>query len=42
MKAIRSDTEVSKKIADQLLVFCELDTMAMEKIMDALMGRTFS
>ncbi len=39
MKAVRSDAEVSKMIADQLLAYCELDTMAMVKIMDALLER---
>jgi len=39
MQAARADAEESKQIADQLLQYCKLDTLAMVKIVDALLQR---
>jgi len=37
MQAASADAEERKKIADQLLEYCKLDTLAMVKIVDALL-----
>jgi len=37
MQAASADAEESKQIADQLLEYCKLDTLAMVKIVDALL-----
>ena len=39
MQAASADAEEKKKIADQLLEYCKLDTLAMVKIVDALLQR---
>jgi len=39
MQAASADAEESKKIAEQLLQYCKLDTLAMVKIVDALQQR---
>ena len=39
IKAARADSTERKRIEDQLLAYCKLDTLAMVKIMDSLMER---
>ncbi len=39
MQAASADVEERKRIADQLLQYCKLDTLAMVKIVDALLQR---
>jgi len=42
MKAARADADESNRIAIQLLEYCKLDTLAMVKIMDALLDKVCS